>query len=393
VLSPRVLACTHAVLWSVLSRPAEVSNALCGGNLHFVAAETSSGLPIWTSTVSTVAHNATAVQPWPTHLASQPSYSASVLHGPLNGNTEGCVCFQGSSSASPSTASWASPQDDCCLAEQTRMNALTGDWSVSGWATLSIEQATVINNPLCRDQLFEPAPRDMQRLIPMDLNGGAEMSNMHRGAIGDTMKFGPCGQKCPRSLPACDELTGRCVVPTCRNMSRFCDDIALTGVRVRQACPETCGCDQPLSSLALFTPASGCSSACTTPPREPLAHTAFTVALAAMPCEDIALASGSAFQRYLHNVARLAPTWPNAMQMTIGVALNGLLQSGCPFIGSYVHMTRINLCSGTIFPIKPMAYFCPVSCGCRNAGVSMDTNLTCPPRCTSVPTNESVALS
>ena len=59
----------------------------------------------------------------------------------------------------------------------------------------------------------------------------------------------------------CDEATDA-HHPVCANFEHSCKTGSTLGVRARQFCPQTCGCDDPLSDLALYLPASGCGEQC-----------------------------------------------------------------------------------------------------------------------------------
>ena len=50
----------------------------------------------------------------------------------------------------------------------------------------------------------------------------------------------------------CDEATDTCVHPYCDAFTPFCGLVSTLGIRARQMCPLTCGCDDPKSPLALF---------------------------------------------------------------------------------------------------------------------------------------------
>ena len=67
---------------------------------------------------------------------------------------------------------------------------------------------------------------------------------------------------CPSEAPMC--LDGKCIVPTCTHVEQLglCHSSAVDGVRARQFCPVTCGCQAPMSSLALHTAENGCPESC-----------------------------------------------------------------------------------------------------------------------------------
>ena len=73
-----------------------------------------------------------------------------------------------------------------------------------------------------------------------------------------------------------------CSQPNCNDARPYCSESSAAGVRARQICPVTCGCDQPRSSLALFLPESGCPRVCRK-------STNYRTALATIPCTDVAV--------------------------------------------------------------------------------------------------------
>merc|ERR1711966_285451 len=72
------------------------------------------------------------------------------------------------------------------------------------------------------------------------------------------------GVACPVDSPYCDQVgpTHTCRAITCADMSNYCHDEGISGLRTRQMCPHTCGCDHADSSLVLVRPSDGCSPMC-----------------------------------------------------------------------------------------------------------------------------------
>ena len=69
----------------------------------------------------------------------------------------------------------------------------------------------------------------------------------------------PCGG-CPPNAAYCDGE--RCVTPLCADVAAHCAANTQTGIRARQLCPNTCGCNDPTSPLALFAGEQGCGDQC-----------------------------------------------------------------------------------------------------------------------------------
>ena len=66
--------------------------------------------------------------------------------------------------------------------------------------------------------------------------------------------------KCPPTTPMCYD--GVCIRATCEHLAEYCDRTNIVGIRARQLCPETCGCDDPTAPLIFSLAESGCPSVC-----------------------------------------------------------------------------------------------------------------------------------
>ena len=75
-------------------------------------------------------------------------------------------------------------------------------------------------------------------------------------------------------------MSGTCVAPTCAHAAPYCHNASIAGVRARQVCPVTCGCDAPRSALALSKPSSGCGEQCARSGR-------YLAARKQLPCSDV----------------------------------------------------------------------------------------------------------
>ena len=202
-----------------------------------------------------------------------------------------------------------------------------------------------------------------------------------RGAMADEAnrelwrrKPGACGGACSEEqFPMCDEATDACITPVCANFEHSCGTGSTLGVRARQFCPQTCGCDDPLSDLALYLPASGCGEQCAR-------AGPYIERRRALPCTDVST-DDEKFQAAVAEILRVADTWPLAYLETAKVFYTALAKNGCAYLGAdWTSLTYVvdsgfapysfgsNACtgSGAIWPVHPMSYFCPVACGCRS---------------------------
>lgn len=224
--------------------------------------------------------------------------------------------------------------------------------------------------------------------VTVDLNDAGPRANVVRGAVGEAFDATACGG-CPWTEPMClsaehaADGRARCVVPTCELFRPFCHAVSEAGVRTRQNCPVTCGCEHPASALALSLPSSGCGPQCSSSP-------AYLATLATLPCTDVSpkvdeARYSAAFAAYLDNALTAAVAWPPQVRNLVVEIVKTVQLEGCAALGPRGTLTAagyasddgrspIDACriSGNDpnggyqyqLPIKPMAVFCPESCGC-----------------------------
>jgi hypothetical protein len=313
------------------------------------------GLSVWAHT-NTRASNRS--QPWPADLTPTPTLFAGALHGALHANTEGCVtdCFQGydvTDASSTARTNWTSPPlDECCVARQIKGPSVDGGWAtVLHLSRMPMESAVDMTNPMCEDQLHAPAPLNRFLSHGIDTNGGISQANVFRMAVGDSVDSTACGGPCPPTRPFCSAADGECVVPVCDSLIAWCNDDSVTGLRTRNLCPHTCGCDHPRSALALTTPVSGCPTTCTT-------TASFDAARSTLPCTDTPLTGN--FSSYLDHVHLASRGWPSNAADNVDLVMPGFRKGGCAFIEQLGAWSRSQyfgqFCFGTLYPIKPFAY-------------------------------------
>lgn len=218
--------------------------------------------------------------------------------------------------------------------------------------------------------------------------------------------------------------TRACTKPTCDDVQVFCHAANETGRLARAFCPSSCGCDYPLSPLALSLPYWGCP--------EGAKSGAFREHLAALPCEDVTNVSsyGHVYDRELSrstgwnwkhewNVTRLDlfAAFLDSMEKaafiltltdarTVINDVKYLRMYGCEYLSNpklwdsmdaytwYTdarnkglglndkarppYLRGMNLCIRGAKNMKPLSFWCPVACGCTRE--DMDCPLTCPAR-------------
>ena len=291
---------------------------------------------------------------------------------------------------------------ECCIPHQSKVPHLVGGvFSLSAKASETPESASDLWNPSCSDTI---------QYI-------AFYANLLQASMSAVLSHqaGPCGGHCAELGQICKQLrpenrsaahphcvpsplvfcpsydTGySCQGVHCDDAAPFCADSSPAGLRARQICPQTCGCDQPQSPLALFLPGNGC-------PRNCVRSTTFRTALATVPCEDLPRNS-STFLTFLDQWHSSTQGWPNDWKLSGEVTIDLFRRFGC----DYLNMNGLpagyelpasqplfwpanfgvgrNPCvaNGNGSPIKPLSYFCPVSCGCRAGDAGCPD--TCPAR-------------
>mmetsp|Transcript_9605 Transcript_9605/g.19906 ORF Transcript_9605/g.19906 Transcript_9605/m.19906 type:complete len:773 (-) Transcript_9605:125-2443(-) len=258
----------------------------------------------------------------------------------------------------------AAERPDCCTVKKTRVPAVNGGrFSVERKSLENVEDALKIWNPSCIDAL----------------DSGFQYEDMLQGAIGLAVNFALLSQfpaecrtrGCPAALPLCTS-NGTCIKPTCEALKPYCNMDNRAGVRVRQLCSHTCGCDNPTSNLAMAAPADGCGDQCGRSGE-------FLLKRRSMPCVDAPLGDPS-FAAFLNDFDRVRQVWPNDWREGSAPVVRALRDFGCEVLrnetvmrramaaGAYPqYMAGSNVCAldATWFPVKPVSYFCPVACGCR----------------------------
>ena len=165
------------------------------------------------------------------------------------------------------------------------------------------------------------------------INSVAYYINLLQGSMGTEIqrrnRFNPdaystCNGGCrDPEKPIC-RASGQCDAPNCNDVEPYCQEGSIVGLRARQICPVTCGCDQPQSTLALFLPESGCPDRC----KE---STNFRTALATIPCEDVAI-DDPGFVGFLQHWHDVADNWPKDWKASGQVFIDLFQRFGCAYL-------------------------------------------------------------
>ena len=242
------------------------------------------------------------------------------------------------------------------------------------------EPNTSVPHPTCKNSQEEGAPATARVTSTTAAAAAVQAAARARNA---------------RQCPGYD--TGyTCVAPRCDDVAPFCALGSAVGLRARQICPQTCGCDQPRSSLALSLPESGCPRSCEL-------STRYRDALHDMPCEDVAN-NDTNWLGFLEQWRAESEIWPFDWKQSANIYIDLFRRFGCGYLdlNGVPHGYKmpesqpifwpanqgagVNPCiaRGTYYPVKPISYFCPVRCGCRAGDAHCPD--TCPSR--NAPANE-----
>ena len=347
-------------------------DAICGGDQDFVYTTDGAGIPAWGYPASVDLTETQDVGFG--HLVqdeNKRTFATRAIDAVLDqhGRVAACEpedCYTLPDAAAGGLRYVRADRPDCCLARLLEVpNVDSGEFSVLKKSTETISEAVASSNPICYDVL----------------NYDSHFAMILRGAMGDEANRelwrrepGACGGACPEErFPMCDEVTDTCITPVCANFEHLCGTGSTLGVRARQFCPQTCGCDDPLSDLALYLPASGCGEQCAR-------AGPYIERRRALPCTDVST-DDEKFQAAVAEILRVAQTWPLAWLETATVFYTALAKNGCDYLGAnWTSLTflvdygfapyafGLNACtgSGAPWPVHPMSYFCPVACGCQS---------------------------
>jgi hypothetical protein len=204
-----------------------------------------------------------------------------------------------------------------------------GPFSVLIKAKESAQEASRLWNPTCNDAI--------------GFRGGYE--SLLRGGIGDAINSelwqrnaslcdGLCTNTHPMSAEgiadpvdvaraAASRAAGYhgCIAPTCADVRPYCLNNRQSGMRARQICPLTCGCVEPLSSLALSLPSTGCGEQC-------MRSGEYLEWRAALPCEDMPN-TDPRFVAYMDQLDQVAHTWPQGWSFFGGAWFTKIRYLGC----------------------------------------------------------------
>ena len=224
----------------------------------------------------------------------------------------------------------------------------TGVWSMDGFDNMALEQMTARWQPACYDLDTWVEPM-LPHLLQDALHG---ISNVDL---------------------------------SCASLQPYCNHDTSRGLRARQYCPQTCGCDDPLSDLLLAHPQLGCSTECRRDFR-------YATALSELPCNDTDTDRGQeppslqqeAMARYMEALPTVQQSWPVFMPNLQQLLNETFSSSGCTGLARMFKHETVdpwwwlgNFCyEDNPYLMKPLAILCPIACGCL-----WQFHTACPPSC------------
>mmetsp|Transcript_26980 Transcript_26980/g.35006 ORF Transcript_26980/g.35006 Transcript_26980/m.35006 type:complete len:798 (+) Transcript_26980:29-2422(+) len=255
----------------------------------------------------------------------------------------------------------------CCISAQIKTpNIHGGRLSLLGFQTETVSNVMQIWNPGCSDVLGEILLDDEDQEFTI-----LPFSNLFAGRIGDVLG-GMCGI-CPYHLPYCDPVLNQCTKISCNLLEPYCLEDSTIGLHTRQFCPSTCSCSDPSNNLILTSSDYGCPNTCTD-------YMNYEEAVAEKSCEDEPIGSNLTIA-YIDEVARISSDWPGFWRDQWSTVVYPYISTyGCDAIPVLVTNPTIpmDFCveGNSFWPIKSMAYICPVSCAC-----STEMMTGCPSKC------------
>lgn len=262
-------------------------------------------------------------------------------------------------------------QTACCVAQQVKSSSIEGGrFSIDGFNMETTSTALDVWNPGCQDMMGWQAPTGRRTTKWV-----FEFNNLFAGSFGDSLGSKACGM-CPASAPYCDPELSICTNISCTLVESYCYDESIVGLRARQFCPQTCGCDDPNGKQVLVDPEYGCPSNC-------LSTQDYLENAAEKSCEDEDVDSDF-IQDYVLALGSASEFWPLYWKNLYHDHFQKFFRwNGCAAIDYALTNKDWNFCApgGTPFPVKPLTYMCPVTCGCSEAWIE-----GCPTACNSTDT-------
>jgi hypothetical protein len=414
------LLCTLLVVWFTIVTPFEhrlklADDALCAGELDFVYTIGKTGIPAWSKSSSYKNQDGTSesfgmnnwninedfIQKEKKSLNFIRSVADALIDGygmsklPSNGECGDIIQFRKQDQTVPSgycitdiceitfceaqyyigmidldgnvVEQYSYEDLACCVTNQIKTpNIQGGRFSMGGVKTETVASAMDIWNPSCTDLVGELPPYEDGQdsfIFPS--------ANLMASALSD-LAGGTCGI-CPGYTPFCDPELKQCINISCADLVGSCLKDSTAGVRARQFCPITCNCHNPSGQLVLTSPDYGCPINCAE-------YSSYDEAVSVDACEDQSTNS-SAFIKYLNEVTTQTADWPQFWQEQWEIFVYPLLSMwGCVAVDALKSNTEQpqNFCidGGSFWPIKPLTYLCPVTCGCES-----DMTWGCPSSC------------
>ena len=392
----------------------DASDAICGGDVEFITTIDGAGMPAW-AYPDTAQPSKTATRGYPfgnrdptdaraVEPANARFYSERIFDKvaqqfgkdfqQVNCTDEVCLII------SDRLHVLAPDAPSCCLVKKIKVPSVDGGtFSVATKSKETVEDAIKLWNPTCTDsigwtqgytsilrgglsdavnsELWQNQPdlcdgicTDVAPMCAEGIPGLEDRANASRYA-GDRGCINPMYDAWPcllLHLPSAllmsySGMHGH----RCHDVWPFCKENSVRGVRARQICPVTCGCSDPLSPLALSLPKSGCGDRCKK-------SGAYLQRRKELPCEDMN-ATDPRWVALIDSMQKVAATWPLDWKFSASVFFSDLGKYGCAALRNdmdlqfpSMNIFSVNMCveHGSYYPVKPLSYFCPRSCGCRS---------------------------
>jgi hypothetical protein len=177
-------------------------------------------------------------------------------------------------------------------------------------------------------------------------------------------------------------------IASCAHVKDYCWFDLSGSVRARQFCPQTCGCDDPASTLAMISSKKGCPPACRSK------HLNASSRLSELSCEDWTprkprrLGEIDLLDAYYTGL-KAAWGYTRDFDWWIGALItllnHTLHERGCAGFVEFMDngsWGNGNLCQvDNIWYLRPITSICPVSCRCKKRSALRERGLLCPKSC------------
>ena len=166
---------------------------------------------------------------------------------------------------------------------------------------------------------------------------------------------------------------------SCSDVAKYCNADNLVGVRARQFCPVTCGCDSADSALVIAGSSSACPSSCRR-------TTKYNESIFNRSCEDLPATSykWKEYAQHLNEYSATTSSWLVPYLQYISTVITHHNESCANITSGFSNpsIENLDLCwPPPRSQLRPLTSLCPVTCRCPDQYQDL-----CPLQCTTLGT-------